>query len=279
MRKKMRRTYPRKQGMEYIHGGNKMLKLSLKQGQYVNIGDNIRVVYVGGSGNHARLLIDAPRELNIARSTTEENPARKRETYYAEPGISREAQQEIKRILWNERMKAEAKKDAENAKAAGTSAQAHAPMAGGCPGTRMRMLNQRLEETEESSPATPQQSVSRLGQWPCQIKLVAPNAPYFNGAKLLIAADCTAYAYARMHEDFMKGKVTLIGCPKLDDIDYSEKLTTIIANNDIQSVTIVRMEVPCCGGLEFAAKKALQASGKFIPWQVVTISIDGNILD
>ena len=105
MRKKMRRTYPRKQGMEYIHGGNKMLKLSLKQGQYVNIGDNIRVVYVGGSGNHARLLIDAPRELNIARSTTEENPARRRETYYAEPGISREAQQEIKRILWNERMK------------------------------------------------------------------------------------------------------------------------------------------------------------------------------
>ncbi len=116
MRKKMRRTYPRKQGMEYIHGGNKMLKLSLKQGQYVNIGDNIRVVYVGGSGNHARLLIDAPRELNIARSTTEENPARKRETYYAEPGISREAQQEIKRILWNERMKAEAKKDAESLK-------------------------------------------------------------------------------------------------------------------------------------------------------------------
>ena len=116
MRKKIRRTYPRKQGMEYIHGGNKMLKLSLKQGQYVNIGDNIRVVYVGGSGNHARLLIDAPRELNIARSTTEENPARKRETYYAEPGISREAQQEIKRILWNERMKAEAKKDAESLK-------------------------------------------------------------------------------------------------------------------------------------------------------------------
>ena len=116
MRKKMRRTYPRKQGMEYIHGGNKMLKLSLKQGQYVNIGDDIRVVYVGGSGNHARLLIDAPRELNIARSTTEENPARKRETYYAEPGISKEAQQEIKRILWNERMKAEAKKDAESLK-------------------------------------------------------------------------------------------------------------------------------------------------------------------
>lgn len=172
-----------------------------------------------------------------------------------------------------------AKKEAEKAKAAGTSAPTQAPMAGGCPGTRMRMLNQRLEETEDSTPAALQQSVSRLGQWPCQIKLVAPNAPYFNGAKLLIAADCTAYAYARMHEDFMKGKVTLIGCPKLDDIDYSEKLTTIISNNDIKSVTIVRMEVPCCGGLEFAAKKALQASGKFIPWQVVTITIDGNILE
>ena len=120
---------------------------------------------------------------------------------------------------------------------------------------------------------------SQLAQWPCQIKLVPVNAPYFNGAKLLIAADCTAYAYANMHEEFMKGKITIIGCPKLDDIDYSEKLTQIIANNDINSVTIVRMEVPCCGGLEYAAKQALQNSGKFIPWQVVTISIDGKILD
>ena len=120
---------------------------------------------------------------------------------------------------------------------------------------------------------------SQLGQWPCQIKLVPVNAPYFDGAKLLIAADCSAYAYARMHEDFMRGKITLIGCPKLDSVDYSEKLTQIIQNNNIQSVTIVRMEVPCCGGLESAAKKALQASGKFIPWQVVTISIDGKILE
>jgi len=108
---------------------------------------------------------------------------------------------------------------------------------------------------------------------------VPVNAPYFNGAKLLIAADCTAYAYANMHEDFMKGKITLIGCPKLDDTDYSEKLTEIIATNDIKSVTVVRMEVPCCGGLEAAAKKALQASGKFIPWQVVTLSLDGKIKD
>ena len=109
--------------------------------------------------------------------------------------------------------------------------------------------------------------------------LVPVNAPYFQGAKLLIAADCTAFAYANLHQEFMKGKITLIGCPKLDSVDYSEKLTAILQNNDIQSVTIVRMEVPCCGGLEMAAKKALQASGKFIPWQVVTISVDGKILD
>ncbi len=119
----------------------------------------------------------------------------------------------------------------------------------------------------------------KLGQWPCQIKLVPVNAPYFDGAKLLIAADCSAYAYAGMHDDFMHGRITIIGCPKLDNVDYSEKLTQIIQNNDIQSVTIVRMEVPCCGGLELAAKKALQESGKFIPWQVVTISIDGRILE
>ena len=130
-------------------------------------------------------------------------------------------------------------------------------------------------ETADHSPAEP--SVSQLGQWPCQIKLVPVNAPYFDGAKLLIAADCTAYAYANMHQEFMKGKITLIGCPKLDSVEYSEKLTEIIKNNDIKSVTIVRMEVPCCGGLEFAAKQALQASGKFIPWQIVTISIDGKI--
>lgn len=120
---------------------------------------------------------------------------------------------------------------------------------------------------------------SQLTQWPVQIKLAPVNAPYFDGAKLLIAADCTAYAYASFHEKFIKGHVTLIGCPKLDSVDYSEKLTEIISRNDIQSVTIVRMEVPCCGGLEMAAKKALQDSGKFIPWQVATISIDGRILD
>ena len=119
---------------------------------------------------------------------------------------------------------------------------------------------------------------SQLGQWPCQIKLIPINAPCFDGARLLIAADCCAYAYARMHGDFMRGKITLIGCPKLDEIDYSEKLTQIIQDNNIQSVTIVRMEVPCCGGLESAAKRALQASGKSIPCEVATISVDGKIL-
>ena len=121
--------------------------------------------------------------------------------------------------------------------------------------------------------------ICRMRNWPVQIKLAPVHAPYFEDAKLLIAADCTAYAYANFHQEFMRGKVTLIGCPKLDAVDYSEKLTEILRSNDIQSVTILRMEVPCCGGLEMAAKKALQTSGKFIPWQVVTISIDGKILD
>lgn len=118
-----------------------------------------------------------------------------------------------------------------------------------------------------------------LQQWPVQIKLVPTSAPYFDGAKLLIAADCTAYAYASFHEDFKNEKIVLVGCPKLDSVDYSEKLEEIIRSNNITEVTIVRMEVPCCGGLEMAAKKALQNSGKFIPWQVVTISIDGNIIE
>lgn len=138
--------------------------------------------------------------------------------------------------------------------------------------------NKRKKQAQAAA-ATPAAQPSQLGQWPCQIKLVPVNAPYFQGAKLLIAADCTAYAYANMHSEFMKGKITLIGCPKLDAVDYTDKLTEIIRGNDIQSVTIVRMEVPCCGGLEHAAREALRASGKFLPWQVVTISIDGKILD
>ena len=120
---------------------------------------------------------------------------------------------------------------------------------------------------------------SQLRQWPVQIKLAPVNAPYFDGARLLIAADCTAYAYGNFHQDFIRGKVTLIGCPKLDAVDYTEKLTEIIKNNNIKDVTIVRMEVPCCGGIEHAAAEALKNSGKWIPWQVVTISIEGDILD
>ena len=134
----------------------------------------------------------------------------------------------------------------------------------GCPGSQSRNI---------------QRAASRLSQWPVQIKLVPVNAPYFDGARLLIAADCTAYAYAAFHERFIKGHITLVGCPKLDGVDYSEKLTEIIQNNDIKSVTVVRMEVPCCGGLELAAKKALRQSGKFIPWQVVTVTVDGRLVE
>lgn len=117
-----------------------------------------------------------------------------------------------------------------------------------------------------------------LSQWPVQIKLVPVNAPYFEGANLLIAADCTAYAYGDFHSRFIRNRITLIGCPKLDEGDYAEKLTQIITNNNIKSLTIVRMEVPCCGGIENAARRALKASGKFIPWQVVTVKTDGQIM-
>ncbi len=151
----------------------------------------------------------------------------------------------------------------------------HKHPAGGCPGSAVA----QFEHASQAQPAPAGRAVSRLAQWPCQLKLVPPRAPFFDGAKLLIAADCTAYAYASLHEDFMKGRVTVIGCPKLDAVDYAEKLTAIIRDNDIRSVTIVRMEVPCCGGLQYAAETALKASGKFIPWQVVTISRDGRILE
>ena len=147
---------------------------------------------------------------------------------------------------------------------------------GGCPGSKMMTFDK--PEVEET-PVVTGKPVSRINQWPVQIKLLPTVAPFYDNAKLLIAADCTAYAYANMHEDFMKGKITLIGCPKLDMVDYTDKLTEIISNNDIKSVTIVRMEVPCCGGLQRAAEQALKNSGKFIPWQVVTISRDGQILD
>lgn len=146
-----------------------------------------------------------------------------------------------------------------------------------CPGSNSKIIEKKEQEVNTSQQAVKIQS--ELRQWPCQIKLVPENAPYFNNAHLLIAADCTAYAYANFHQDFIKNKITIIGCPKLDSIDYSEKLTSIIKNNNIKSVTIVRMEVPCCGGLEMAAKTALKDSEKMIPWSIVTISTDGEILE
>jgi hypothetical protein len=118
-----------------------------------------------------------------------------------------------------------------------------------------------------------------LAQWPCQIKLVPVNAPWLKGARLLVAADCAAYAAASFHTDYMRGRITLIGCPKLDGVDYAEKLGAILRNNDIRSVLVVRMEVPCCGGLERAVTDALLASGKMIPWQVVTLATDGRVLE
>ena len=143
----------------------------------------------------------------------------------------------------------------------------------GCPGTQSKAISR------EEVPVSHITATSQLRQWPVQIKLVPVNAPYFNGNHLLIAADCTAYAYGNFHNEFIRNRITLVGCPKLDAGDYTEKLTQIIANNDIKSVTIVRMEVPCCGGIEHAAKEAIKNSGKFLPWQVVTISADGRILD
>ncbi len=135
-------------------------------------------------------------------------------------------------------------------------------------------------EAEVARNISPMQNItSQLNQWPVQIKLVPVNAPYFENANLLVAADCSAYAYGNFHTEFMKNKITVIGCPKLDEGDYSEKLTAILKNNNIKSVTVVRMEVPCCGGIEYAVKAALQNSGKMIPWQVVTISTNGQILD
>jgi len=144
-----------------------------------------------------------------------------------------------------------------------------------CPGSQSKTF--KREEAATVGVAAP--AINRLAQWPCQIKLVPVNAPYFDNANLLVAADCAAYARAGFHEEFMKNHITLIGCPKLDGVDYSEKLAAIIKNNNVKSVKIVRMEVPCCGGLENAVKKALMESGKFIPWQVITVSTDGQILE
>jgi len=146
----------------------------------------------------------------------------------------------------------------------------------GCPGSQSKTIAHKPVQVPDMNIEAP---VSQLNQWPVQIKLVPVNASYFDGANLLIAADCTAYAYGDFHTRFIKNRITLIGCPKLDEGDYSKKLTEILKHNNIKSVAIVRMEVPCCGGIEHAAKSALQNCGKMIPWQVYTISTDGQILD
>lgn len=151
------------------------------------------------------------------------------------------------------------------------------PLACGCPGTQSKTISRQKEE-HTAQAASPCSMDSRLSQWPVQIKLVPVQAPYFKDARLLVAADCTAFAYGNFHNDFIAGRITLIGCPKLDMVDYSEKLAEIIRLNDIRDVTIVRMEVPCCGGIENAVKNALQASGKFIPWSVVTVRTDGTLI-
>lgn len=150
------------------------------------------------------------------------------------------------------------------------------PLPCGCPSMHAKALR---HTAAEASAQTADAVHSELMQWPVQIKLVPVNAPYFDRANLLVAADCTAFAYGDFHRDFIRNHITLVGCPKLDEGDYAEKLTQIIANNNLKSVTVVRMEVPCCGGIENAVKRALQASGKCLPWRVVTISTDGRILE
>jgi len=179
-------------------------------------------------------------------------------------------------ISFEEREAAAYDEAAVKAKAAAQAKGAEPALPCGCPGTHARAIRREQEPAAAPSGA---ERPSRLSQWPVQIKLAPVNAPYFKGANLLVAADCTAFAYGDFHDRFIRGRVTLVGCPKLDSGDYTEKLAQIISDNDIKSLTIARMEVPCCGGLENAAKNALKASGKFIPWQVVTISTDGSIIE
>ncbi len=151
------------------------------------------------------------------------------------------------------------------------------PLPCGCPGTHSKTIEHRHHAPQPHPPVC--EIESRLSQWPVQLKLVPVNAPYFNGAHLLIAADCTAFAHGNFHNDFIRGKVTLIGCPKLDEGDYAEKLTEILKNNDIKSVHVARMSVPCCGGIAHAAMEALKNCGKMIPWSVTVIDTDGTIID
>lgn len=166
--------------------------------------------------------------------------------------------------------------DAEAVKKHLKERKAFAPPHAGCPGSRAAFISRENDAKSTDQPFTP--SPGRLSQWPVQIKLVSVGAPYFNGADLLIAADCTAFAYGSFHEDFIKGRITLIGCPKLDGIDYSEKLAAIISGNDIKSITAVRMQVPCCGGLVNAVSEAIRMSGKDLSLRTVIISPDGMIV-
>lgn len=153
-----------------------------------------------------------------------------------------------------------------------------APISGGCPGSRMMSIQRQEVQSRVSAEETPASTTSQLRQWPVQIQLVSPRAPYFQDANLLIAADCTAYAHGNFHQ-FMKNKITLIGCPKLDEVDYSEKLTQILGMNNIKSITVIRMEVPCCGGIVHAVKTAMANSGQMIPWRVITLGTDGTVLE
>ena len=161
--------------------------------------------------------------------------------------------------------------------------QQEEPLPCGCPGHAAKEIKVKsapiVAKAVKSEKTEPAELTSQLRQWPVQIKLVSPNAPYFDGAHILIAADCTAYAYANIHKDFMKGRITLIGCPKLDSVDYSEKLSAILKNNNVKSITVLKMEVPCCTGIVNAVKTALLNSGKMIPWDYKVVSTDGSLLE
>lgn len=164
-------------------------------------------------------------------------------------------------------------------KAVEKAASVH-PVPCGCPGSMARTIERKpATYAADESAVHKARSESQLRQWPCQIKLVSPQAPYFENAHLLVAADCTAFAYANIHEDFIRNRITIIGCPKLDEVDYSEKLAAILSYNNIKSITVLRMEVPCCGGIASAVKNALIKSGKMIPWNVITITTDGQIIE
>lgn len=182
-------------------------------------------------------------------------------------------------ITIEEREAAEFDEEAVKANTADSPKKAPGNLPCGCPGTQARVIEKKHAIPQKSVETNAAPIQSELRQWPCQIKLVPAGAPYFDNAHLLVAADCTAYAYANIHNEFMKNKITLIGCPKLDSVDYSEKLTQILKAHEIKSLTVLRMEVPCCGGLVAAVKQALINSGKMIPWRVVVIGTDGNLIE